>query len=201
MNPYFLPSQFPQSPFFGTQNTDVNNDGSKFFQACFQPRQINVACDFKSDYDAQKDLTHNTYVERSENPQHCMRSGYYPTNFVQFSTPGFVPYHQMQMSNSSIAPLQGITIPMPGQKRTRQTYTKYQTLELEKEFLYNRYLTRVRRMDISSKLQLTERQIKIWFQNRRMKAKKENKNETNFRSSGQSCDASDEMVSTSSMTQ
>jgi len=78
------------------------------------------------------------------------------------NTPRLHPTHQIPHALQPFTP----------EKRQRTVFSITQLDELEKIFALQKYVVGIERTELAMRLRLTESQVKVWFQNRRIKARK-----------------------------
>ena len=86
--------------------------------------------------------------------------------FIFFKKGDYYPYPEFgEIDDSGIYP--------PKKKRARTTFSAEQLKRLEKRFIGNHYIVGEERQRIAKELELSEAQVKVWFQNRRIKFKRD----------------------------
>ncbi|XP_029114295.1 homeobox protein notochord [Scleropages formosus] len=112
-------------------------------------------------------MPHYLYMPNFTHPQPTCPAYCAPFSYQPFRVPCYPP------EGPSKGALQSYKHRAGKSKRMRTSFTNEQLSRLEKEFSRQQYMVGSERFVLATSLQLTEAQVKVWFQNRRIKFRKQ----------------------------
>lgn len=124
---------------------------------------------FAAKSDEKTNLVPDEPTSSSSNPPTCTTT---TTNFEHLSS---LLNATCSSSNLNDSINESISMLENNKKKTRTVFSRSQIFRLESMFELKRYLSSSERSSLAKNLNLTETQVKIWFQNRRMKWKRNQK--------------------------
>ncbi|RWS20980.1 homeotic protein empty spiracles-like protein [Leptotrombidium deliense] len=117
-------------------------------------------------------------------------ASYYPWLLSRQSQIGIIPTFHGGPLNGPITPF--LLPPYRKPKRIRTAFSPAQLLKLEHAFEKNHYVVGAERKQLAQCLNLSETQVKVWFQNRRTKHKRQKQEDEGTPGNGEKSDFDDD---------
>ncbi|KAH9419209.1 hypothetical protein DERP_005713 [Dermatophagoides pteronyssinus] len=153
-------------------NNNNNNSNSKHSRSMDEKFQFlaNAAAAASSTVTSANQMRSNNNSDVNIKEQNNHHHQMIPTNHNSHST---LPTQSKSNPTTTTTSSSSLTT-MKKQRRRRTAFTQAQLNFLEKRFLEQKYLTVADRGQVADQLNLSETQIKTWYQNRRTKWKRQN---------------------------
>ncbi|XP_072246404.1 ventral expressed homeobox [Leuresthes tenuis] len=159
------PDLAPESLWFCVPNGSDLWDLYVKIMANFSVEWLSKSYHEEGTLQAQGAALHSKVHSEMEEFAKRLRSRYSPTS--PNNSCGYASWSESEVGDDSEEEASAL------QRRVRTKFTSEQIRKLENTFSKHRYLGATQRRKIAEKLNLSETQVKTWFQNRRMKLKRE----------------------------